>query len=278
MAVDAKPIDAHVHVASSDRLRFPISQTFPRAPKFDAPVESLLADMEATAVAQSLLIQPSLYGFDHAYLLESLRAHSERFLGMALANPADESFAVRLAEMTRAAAITGVRFAPLIDADLPWFTADHLASVIADLDLVVGLLIGPAHFEQAISWITRWPQIRVVIDHVGRPDLGENPTVLCESVARLADLPNVWVKLSALSELSREPYPHRDTGAWARRMLTAFGPERLMWGTDFPFVAGPAYAASLASLRDVLGAIEPSAWRRIVGGTAAEVFRFASLN
>jgi L-fuconolactonase len=279
MAPHVQPIDAHAHVASPDTICFPRSGALPRAPKFDAPVERLLADMDVAGVGQGLLIQPSLYGFDHSYLLDCLRAHPRRFVGMALANPADASFAGELAEMARDAQIVGVRFAPLIDPSLPWFSAemDRLARVIADLDLVVGLLLAPAQLEQAAAWISRWPQIRIVIDHLGRPDLDEaSPIAACDRVARLADLPNVWVKLSALLELSREAYPHRDVGDWARRMLAAFGPERLMWGSDFPFVAGASYAASLGSLREALAETDAREYRQIVAATAAEVFRLPS--
>ena len=275
MASHFQPIDAHAHVASPDTICFPHSDAFPRAPKFDATVESLIADMDAAGVGQGLLIQPSLYGFDHSYILDCLRAHPQRFVGLALANPADASFACELAAMARDTQIAGVRFAPLIDPSLPWFSAekDRLERVIADLDMVVGLLLAPAQLEPATAWISRWPQIRIVIDHVGRPDLDEaSPEAACERIARLADLPNVWVKLSALLELSREAYPHHDVGVWARRMLAAFGPERLMWGSDFPFVAGDSYAASLASLREALAETETSAYRQIVAGTAAEVF------
>jgi predicted TIM-barrel fold metal-dependent hydrolase len=277
MTDNDQPFDAHAHVASPDAKRFPRSGVFPRAPQFGAPVELLLADMDAAGVGRALLIQPSLYGFDHAYLMDSLRAHPQRFVGLALANPADPAFVGELAEMARVAPLAGVRLAPLIDPSLPWFgaEADPLARTLADLDMAVGLLIAPTHLDAASAWISRWPQIRFVIDHAGRPDLDEDkPDAACERLARLAELPNVWVKLSALNELSREAYPHRDTAIWARRMLAAFGPERLMWGTDFPFVSGKQrYAESLSSLREALDEAAPGAYRQIVAGTAAQVFR-----
>jgi predicted TIM-barrel fold metal-dependent hydrolase len=90
-------IDSHAHVASPDSLRFPHSTEFPRAPKFDAPVEALLQDMNVVGVERAVLIQPSLYGFDHSYLLACLREHPSRFVGVALADPLDTHFAWRLA-------------------------------------------------------------------------------------------------------------------------------------------------------------------------------------
>jgi predicted TIM-barrel fold metal-dependent hydrolase len=277
MATDNRQIDAHAHVSSPDGVKFPRSDALPAAPRFDAPVEMLLRDMDAAAVGQGILIQSSLYGFDHSYLLDCLAEHPSRLAGVALADPADAGFARRLVQMAREAPIVGVRFAPLIDPSRPWFAAetDSLVTTIADLDMAVCLLISPAHLEQAAAWIGRHAAPRIVIDHIGRPDLGaEGPEAVCERVARLSEYENVWVKLSALTELSREPYPHSDTAVWARRMLTAFGPARLMWGSDFPFVAGTEqYSASLSSLREALGEASPDAYQQIVARTAAEVFR-----
>jgi predicted TIM-barrel fold metal-dependent hydrolase len=237
----------------------------------------LLRDMDAATVGRGILIQPSLYGFDHSYLLDCLAEHPSRFAGVALAATADSSFRRRFVQMSREAPIVAVHFAPLIDPSRPWFAAetDSLVKMIADLDMAVCLLVAPAHLERAAAWIGCHAGPRIVIDHLGRPDLGaEGPEAVCERVARLSEYENVWVKLSALTELSREPYPHRDTAVWARRMLAAFGPARLMWGSDFPFVAGAEqYSASLSSLREALGEASSEAYQQIVARTATEVFR-----
>ena len=59
---------------------------------------------------------------------------------------------------------------------------------------------------------------------------------LIKATLRLARYPNVYVKLSNLQGKSSEAYPFRDTYDLARRIYDAYGPERLMWGTDFPGV------------------------------------------
>ena len=270
-------IDAHVHVASPDTARFPRSDAMAGAPRFDAPVEDLLRDMAVGGVAQAVLIQPSSYGFDHAYLLACLQANPGRFAGVVLADPADPRTPERLEDLARSGPIKGVRFAPLIDPKRPWFAreTDRLIHVIASLDLTLCLLISPSQLADATSWIERHPECRVVIDHLARPDLdpGRSAAVVDE-VARLSDFPNIFIKLSALSELSREPYPHLDTAPWAQRMVTAFGPDRLMWGSDFPYVSGPGrYRESWSSLRQALDGVTATALRSIGAGTAGAAFR-----
>ena len=171
MATDARMIDSHAHVASPDGLRFPHSTEFPRAPKFDAPVEALLQDMNFIGVERAVLIQPSLYGFDHSYLFACLREHPSRFVGVALADPLDTHFARRLASMAQDAPIRGVRFAPLIDPSRPWFApeAEPFINMITDLNLAICLLISSAQLEESMDWIARHPASRIVIDHLARP-------------------------------------------------------------------------------------------------------------
>jgi L-fuconolactonase len=233
--------------------------------------------MNAVGVERAVLIQPSLYGFDHSYLVACLHEHPSRFVGVALADPLDTHFPRRLASIVQDAPIRGVRFAPLVDPSRPWFApqAETLVNIITDLNLAICLLISPAQLEESVAWIARHPGSRIVIDHLARPDLGpDGPELVLDRLVRLAEFPNVWVKLSALSELSREPYPHRDAALWTRRALAAFGPERLMWGSDFPLVSGTErYGASWSTLREALEDTSASARRQISATTAAEVFR-----
>jgi predicted TIM-barrel fold metal-dependent hydrolase len=69
----------------------------------------------------------------------------------------------------------------------------------------------------------------------------------------MAEHPNVYVKVSNMNRMSQLPYLHRDTHDMVWRIYDAFGPERLMWGTDFPHVlAAGGYVRSLELVRDAL--------------------------
>jgi predicted TIM-barrel fold metal-dependent hydrolase len=84
----------------------------------------------------------------------------------------------------------------------------------------------------------RHPNLTMVIDHLGlsqspvsppRPD----PWDQLPGILSLAKYPNIHVKFSGAPLLSREPYPHRDLWPNLLRIVEAFTPDRLMWGTDF---------------------------------------------
>jgi predicted TIM-barrel fold metal-dependent hydrolase len=273
----AEVIDTHVHVSEPDDGRFPRSGLFPDAPSFTAPVEDLLTKMETAGVDRAVLIQPSIYGFDHSYLMHCLAEYPGRFAGIVLGDHHDPAFLDELEALASKGPLRGIRFAPLISPDRGWFepSIEPLAAAAARLDLTINLLITPNWFSVADQWIERHPELTIVIDHLGRPDLAETSR---ESAAtellRLARHDNVHVKLSALPELSAVAYPHQDVWAAVRATVDAFGADRLLWGSDYPFTAvGGTYADSLTVLDQILPDLPAADRQSIVAGTARRLYR-----
>jgi predicted TIM-barrel fold metal-dependent hydrolase len=229
-------IDAHTHVTGPATAA--AARRFPTAPVFTAPPQQLIAVMHAAGVGQAVVIQPSLYGFDHTELVRCLTANPSRFVGIALADPGDPSFADEIERLVDDAPIRGIRVAPLIDPDLPWFEteAEPLYEAAARLDLSVNLLVSPAALPVVNGWVARHPELTIVIDHMGRPDLApDRSSNLSRHLLRLAQFENVYVKVSALPEVSSTAYPHTDVAPWVNRTVAEFGAARVMWGSDFPF-------------------------------------------
>jgi predicted TIM-barrel fold metal-dependent hydrolase len=114
----------------------------------------------------------------------------------------------------------------------------------------------------------------VCIDHMadcppGRPDE-------LQKLLALARFPRVFVKASHLWSLSREPYPYRDTHELVRRVYDAFGPRRIMWGSDWPLVEKYCgYARALALYRDEIAFFTAEDRRWVLGGTALRLWPFA---
>jgi L-fuconolactonase len=122
----------------------------------------------------------------------------------------------------------------------------------------------------------RYPDATVVIDHLGRPDLAQrrNRDALA-SLMTLAQRPNVLVKASAIDLLSRRPPPHKDTWPWLRAVADAFGPHRMMWGSNYPWVLERgSIDASLGAVRTALATFTPAEVSAVLDGTARRVFGF----
>jgi predicted TIM-barrel fold metal-dependent hydrolase len=81
------------------------------------------------------------------------------------------------------------------------------------------------------------PELQIVIDHFGIPQLplrplDDPPFLRLPTLLRLARFPNVAVKFVGGHAYSLEPYPFRDVWPFLLKVVEAFGPQRLMWGSD----------------------------------------------
>jgi predicted TIM-barrel fold metal-dependent hydrolase len=97
-----------------------------------------------------------------------------------------------------------------------------------------------------------------------------------EKLLALKRYPKVFVKVSHTWSLSKEQYPYRDSQAQVKRLYEGFGPQRLMWGTDWPLVEGYCgYAKALALVRDEMGFLneEDKSW--MLSRTVERVWKFS---
>jgi predicted TIM-barrel fold metal-dependent hydrolase len=101
----------------------------------------------------------------------------------------------------------------------------------------------------------RHPNLTMVIDHLGvsqspvSPPRADNWDRL-DGLLGLAKYPNVHVKFSGAPVLSREPYPHHDIWPYLHKIVDAFTPDRLMWGTDFTRLRSRPVSGDLAPRED----------------------------
>ncbi|MGB8881256.1 MAG: amidohydrolase family protein, partial [Solirubrobacteraceae bacterium] len=109
----------------------------------------------------------------------------------------------------------------------------------------------------------------VVVDHLARPD-DPRSQYAREMLRVLAGHANVVVKVAALDVVSRRPFPHEDVLPLIAATVDAFGPNRLMWGSNFPWRRGEDYGASLHVI-ERLG-LPDDANEAILGGTASRLF------
>jgi L-fuconolactonase len=137
----------------------------------------------------------------------------------------------------------------------------------------------PGIMPELAAVAERWPQLQLVIDHLG---LSQPPLMQAEAdpfgrlpdLIGLARLPNVAVKLTALPALSRGAFPFEDVWPALHRVLAAFGPERMMWGSDNTRTASlHTYFEAVAYIRDT-GEISIPDKEKLLGGTLRRIFRW----
>ena len=124
--------------------------------------------------------------------------------------------------------------------------------LIERTDLAYEILVFQRQLANAIAFADRHPNLRLVLDHMGKPERTEDGRLNAEWVRLIREMAkrgNVWCKASGLvTEVG-----HIDFRPYLEIILSAFGPERVMWGSDWPVcTADIAYGEWLASCREVL--------------------------
>lgn len=142
---------------------------------------------------------------------------------------------------------------------------------LGDLGLVFDLIVTAGQLPAAIEAVRRHPGTSFVLDHAGKPPVAAGAVEPWASrVAELATLPNVAVKLSGL--LTEAGEGQRDAGhlaPYAGPLLAAFGPERLMFGSDWPVCTLAAgYGRVLSVTGELLASLDDAGRAAVYGGTA----------
>ena len=136
---------------------------------------------------------------------------------------------------------------------------------------------GPADKQPAIEPIVaRYPGVKVVLDHIGGAPTDEGDDApLLGNVLKFAQYPNTYVKFTPQGHKSQEDYPFKDTHGAFQKIYDAFGPQRLMWGTDFPHVIRDlGYGRALDLFREHMDFLSAEDKEWLLGKTALSVWNF----
>ena len=270
-------VDSHLHVWSADLERYPVAEG--REPREAAPVELLNENMAAAGVDQAVIVQAVGYMHDNRYVADCLRRFPGRFAGTALIDQKAPDAADVLEKLVREDGFIGLRIhlASRVDHPSLWATPDQdpLWRKAEEIGANFTLYGPAAHLEVVEPIVARFPGVKVVLDHVGgvpRPDEDDHDRLL-EYVVGFARHEHVHVKFTPQRHRSQEPFPHRDTFDLYRRLFDAYGPRRVMWGTNFPGVLGSTgYAPALELFQRHLDFLTDEDRRWLLGETAREVF------
>ena len=174
----------------------------------------------------------------------------------------------------------GVR--PMIQ-DIPdddWMLRDDVQwgyAALADLDLTFDALGFPRHLANFLTILKRYPNMRTVIDHCMKPQIRDhseaNFTFWAEGMSRLAGETGAFVKFSALITEANPDWSVHALHPYVDHILKVFGPERIMWGSDWPVCRLRAeYEGWLGAANHLTAHLSLAEQKRIYGGTAEEFY------
>lgn len=280
-------IDAHLHVwatSSESSLRYPYDQPPPPTLQDIASPEALLECMKKAGVGGALIVQPINHKFDHTYVSDAIAKYPTKFKGMLLHDPSlPPEFALERLEQLILSGFVGVRFNPYLWEDGKLMSDDSSGGLevykrCAELQVPVGIMCFKGlnlHIDDILALISKSPETKLILDHIGFCALNEEGDRAFDALLNLARHPNVYVKISAMfrntGDVDSYPYEMIREKRFIP-LLRSYGVERLMMGSDFPYVLETegSYKGAIETVKSWLA--PGKEMDAVMGGTAQGLF------
>lgn len=272
-------IDAHQHYWCPERGDYHwMPKDNPVLARTYGPAD-LAPHLAAAGVDRTIIVQAAATVNETEYMLGLADAtpHVAGVVGwIDFERPGDLETLTRLA---RHPAFKGVR--PMIQ-DLPnddWMLRDDVQwgfEAVAKLGLSLDALGFPRHLAHFLTLLTRYPDLRVVIDHCMKPKITEPDQFdpWADGMTQLAEQTGACVKFSALVTEASPDWTVADLQPYWDHICKAFGPDRIMWGSDWPVLRLRCeYDVWRAAALELTVDLSEADKARVFGGTAAEFYR-----
>lgn len=249
-------IDTHTHSWGRATQELPWeAEVLP--PEWTGPYthESLISDMDTAGVDEAVIVTTPLYGRGkraNEYTMRSIEAYPDRLYGVGIMDffPEDPNDAVRAFErITGHPRMLGVRMHAALAYDpIPtdldrygdWIADDRLKPVwkaAEATDNCVFVFPKAQQLETVTQVADQYPDATIVIDHMAWPDETTAPNESpWTTFKQLAEHDNVYVKVSSIPRSSGRRWPYENVHDYVTNLVEWFGAERLMLGSDYPWM------------------------------------------
>ncbi|WP_329126486.1 amidohydrolase family protein [Streptomyces sp. NBC_01465] len=244
-----------------------------------------LADLEpearAAGVAATVLVQTVTVAEETPEFL-ALADGSDLVAGVVgwteLTAPDVADTLAALRELPGGDRLVGIRHQVQGEPDPQWLLRPDVQrglAAVAAAGLAYDLLVLPHQLPAAAKAAAQHPELTFVLDHLGKPPIASGTLEpWAEQVRALAALPNTVCKLSGMvAEAAWDTWTAEDLHPYAKTVLDAFGPDRLMFGSDWPVCRLAAtYGEVLEVARTLTDGLSPDERADVFGATAARVY------
>jgi predicted TIM-barrel fold metal-dependent hydrolase len=277
-------VDTHIHLFDPQKFAYHPNATY-RPPA--QTLDSYARFVREAKIDHAIIVHPEPYQDDHRYL-EYCFLHEPFkgfFKGTCLFDPVARETPARMEALVKRlpGRIVALRIHENQNPNKPPTTSGAIrdrdmrspATLAAwrkahSLGLAIQMHFVPCYAPQIRVLASELQEMPVILDHLGR--YGEGTPAEFEEVLKLAELPRVYMKYSAVRYSSKQDYPHRDARPFVRRLFQAFGAERIIWGgLGMDMTEFDKQAALLDEMFDFAGETERA---KIRGLNATRLFGF----
>lgn len=274
-------VDSHQHFWNLEKIAYPWLDAMYGPICRTIEADELEPLLKAAGVDKTVIVQAANSYADTDYMLET--AEQREWVGavvgwvpLNIPDIADK----KLSHYAKNRYFKGVRHLIHDEQDPDWVVRDSvieglkvLASYGMTFDVVA---VFPNHLKHVPTLAEKVPELNMVIDHLAKPPIRDKQMgEWAEQLARAAEYPNVYAKISGLNTAADpENWSAEDLKPYIDYAIEKFGADRLMFGSDWPVanLAGD-YAKVWEETNKALSGYPPEVTRKILGETAAKFYR-----
>jgi L-fuconolactonase len=218
---------------------------------------------------------------DEAAWVASIARDDPRIRGLVAWAPLEKGAAARsaLERLNRYEILRGIRRIIQFEPDLNFcLRPDFIEGVrlLADFDLSFDICIDHRHMANTLRFAERVPEVRMILDHIGKPPIREGGIQPWASTMReMARLPHVWCKISGVAtEADHQRWSSDDLKRYIHVAIDAFGFDRIMFGGDWPVaLQAIQYDTWVRIVDELLSGVSEGDQRRFWRDNAARFYR-----
>ncbi|MFF7329533.1 amidohydrolase family protein [Streptomyces sp. NPDC090306] len=281
-------VDTHTHIISADTGAYPAAPLGGHRSGWSQErpndIDGLLRQADAASVEHLVVVQAStVYGFDNTYVADQLVRHADRISGVCSVDFLSPTAVDDLHHWIDERGFSGVRIraadgTTAVPTPGRGLDDERMAPVwqfLSDRRVPVCIQMHAQHAPILAGLLQQYPGLVAVLDHGGRPRLGDGTTPYPDApgLPSLGDTGRVFLKLTPPAVLRAQ----REAGSAAplfRALIEEFGAAHVMWGSNYPASEGKL-SELFGLVRDQLPQLDDTDLAQIAGGTAARVYGLA---
>lgn len=241
-------IDIHPHIISPDENRYPHVPLFGKQSDWSkerpVTIANLIQAMDEAGVDRAAIVHSSTcYGYDNSYVIDAVSEHPGRFAAVGSVDVLQADAPAKIRELVSRGLgglrlFTGGSTASFDPSSLDSALSFSSWTLCGELGLSMAIQTDPSGLTQVAGLAKRFPNVRIVLDHLGRPDVTDGPPYKkASSLFGLEPFENIYLKLTPRifgdvkkGAASAETFFHK--------LVKAFGSQRLAWGSNYPTSEG----------------------------------------
>ncbi|HVH72664.1 MAG TPA: amidohydrolase family protein [Candidatus Dormibacteraeota bacterium] len=240
--------------------------------------EHLAQELKANKIGCSIAVQADQSEEETFFLLQLAERHPSIAGVVGWIDLCSTEAAERIEFFSKFEKLRGFRHIAQSEPDDRFLVRDDFLRGVACLrqfHFAYDILIYPKQLPAAVELVTRFPEQRFVIDHLAKPEIKtKNRSGWATLMRQIAENPNVYCKVSGLvTEAHWKNWKKEDFRPSLDVVFDAFGPDRLMFGSDWPVcLLAASYRQVMEIVEEYLQDFSADIQEKIFGGNAAKFY------